>query len=292
MSAHKLSGGTLVFLGALFWSLNSPLVKYLVMDPFLLGGLRALTAGLSLCFFIRPAKLRWNWWMLVYVCSYASLSMCVVLSLKMTSAPIAIGMQYTSTVWLFLAGWICTRKFNVRAAIPILVIIVGVICFMSTGIETGNTAGNCIALCEGIFFSLMTVSARKSCGTNPIGLTAIANLFTGIVVLTLFHDRLDGIFLMSGMDILIILILGAIQVGAGYCFYNMGVLLTSPQKASIIALWEMILGPVWVALFLREYPSPLELTGFLIIILGIVLDSPVSDRFFHMIHIPVQSAHA
>ena len=41
----------------------------------------------------------------------------------------------------------------------------------------------------------------------------------------------------------------------------------------MIALWEMILGPAWVAIFLKEYPSPMVLCGFLFILTGMVIDS-------------------
>ena len=50
----------------------------------------------------------------------------------------------------------------------------------------------------------------------------------------------------------------------------------SAQKASVIALWEMILGPVWVALFLKEYPSPIVLAGFVIILAGMLLDTKIN----------------
>ncbi len=69
------------------------------------------------------------------------------------------------------------------------------------------------------------------------------------------------------------LVLGVVQVAGGYGFYNLGVQRVTPQKASIIALWEMILGPVWVALFLKEYPTLPVIIGFLIILIGMILDA-------------------
>ena len=69
------------------------------------------------------------------------------------------------------------------------------------------------------------------------------------------------------------LVLGVVQVGGGYAFYNVGIQKISAQKASIIALWEMILGPVWVALFLKEYPTPMVLAGFALILAGMLLDA-------------------
>jgi drug/metabolite transporter (DMT)-like permease len=68
-------------------------------------------------------------------------------------------------------------------------------------------------------------------------------------------------------------VLGVVQLGCGYAFYNMGVQKVSPQKASLLALWEMLLGPLWVAIFLQEYPSALVLIGFAVILVGMLLDA-------------------
>ena len=83
---------------------------------------------------------------------------------------------------------------------------------------------------------------------------------------------------MTSMDWIIMLVLGILQIGAGYACYNVGIQKISAQKASVIALWEMILGPVWVALFLKEYPTPMVLTGFIIILLGMLLDSLMNSE--------------
>ena len=277
----SVSGGVLVFLGAVFWSLNSPLVKFLTLDSLLICGLRSLIAGCVLAAAIRPKRLVWNGWMLVYVCSYAGLCLSIIQALSTTSAPVAIGMQYTATIWLFLVNLIKTRKASVRSAIPVLVIFTGVVFFMCSGADAASQTGNLIALSEGIFFALMTVSAKKVAGTNPIGLTAIANLFTGIVVFLISPGVLCGIPAMTKTDWIVILILGIVQVGGGYAFYNMGIQKISAQKASVIALWEMILGPIWVAVFLKEYPSLLVLVGFVIILAGMLLDAFINTEHSH-----------
>jgi len=275
-SKFQLSGGVLVFLGAFFWSLNSPLVKFLTLDSMLVCGLRSLIAAVALCAFIRPKQLNWNIWMLVYVCSYAALCMTIIMALKMTSAPIAIGMQYTATIWLFLVGVIRTKKFRMKSFIPVCVIFAGVVFFMCSGTDATSSTGNLIALSEGVIFAVMTVSSKKAAGTNVIGMTAVANIFTGLLVTVLFPSSMSQIAHMTGQDWIIMVILGVIQVGGGYCFYNMGVQKVSAQKASVISLWEMILGPIWVALFLKEYPSIPVLIGFVIILIGMLLDAKLN----------------
>jgi len=284
MSGFRLSGSVLVFLGALFWSLNSPLVKFLTLDPIMMCGLRSLIAAVALCGFIRPKRLNWNGWMLLYVCSYAALCLSIIVALTMTSAPVAIGMQYTATIWLFLVGVIRTKKFDVKSAIPVAIIFLGVVFFMLSGTDAASSTGNMIALMEGVFFALMTVSSKKAAGTNVIGMTAVANIFTGVLMCIIFPANMATISGMTTRDWVVMIILGVVQVGGGYCFYNMGVQKVSAQKASIISLWEMILGPVWVALFLKEYPTIPVLIGFVIILVGMFLDAktnttPVEAEF-------------
>ena len=278
MGRFRCSGGIMVFLGALFWSLNSPLVKFLTLNALLICGLRSVIAAVALLPTIRPKQLRWNGWMLMYVCSYAGLCVSVILALSLTSAPVAVGMQYTATIWLFLLGLVQKKPFTLRAFFPVLVISLGVVCFMCSGTDGASQAGNLIALAEGVFFACLTVSSKRAAGTNPLGLTTLANAFTGMLVFLLFPSALSGLAEMTAVEWAMMLVLGVIQVGLGYGCYNIGVQQVSAQKASVIALWEMILGPLWVALFLKEYPNFMVMAGLCIILLGMVMDTVFSAQ--------------
>lgn len=278
MKKITLSGGFLVFLGAAFWSLNSPLVKYLSLDPVLICALRSVIAGIALAATIRPKQLSWNGWTLVYVISYTGLCMSIILALGATSAPVAIGMQYTATIWLFLVGLLRTHRFRFKSFLPVLVIFIGVVFFMCSGSDAASQKGNLIALTEGVFFALMTISAKKVAGNNPVGLSAVGNLFAGAVIFLFVPGTVGKMSVMTGLDWVIMLVLGVVQNGAGYAFYNYGIQKVSAQKASVIALWEMILGPVWVALFLKEYPQPTVLIGFVIILLGMLMDALLNSE--------------
>ncbi len=277
----RVSGSVIVFIGALCWSLNSPIVKFLTLDSLLICGLRSAIAAVALAAFIRPKKLHWNGWMLMYVVSYAALCLSIVVSLSLTSAPVAIGMQYTATVWLFLVGFLRTRRFDWRSFIPVLIIMIGVVFFMLSGTDASSSKGNLIALSEGVIFACMTVSSKRAAGDNPLGLTAIANVFTALAMFLCFPAASRGIAAMTAQEWCIMLVLGVVQVAGGYGFYNLGVQRVTPQKASIIALWEMILGPVWVALFLKEYPTLPVIIGFMIILIGMILDAKKDVVFPH-----------
>lgn len=265
-----ISGKWLVFLGALFWSLNAPLIKYLTINPLLICGLRALIAGIVLSPFIRLKKFRFTPWLITYMISYSTLCIGIVIALQYTSAPIAIGMQYSSIIWIFIVHAIISKKFSFKKFSPVFLIILGVFCFMLSGFQDGTSFGNLIALTEGISFALMTVSFQKSSIENPIGITAMANLFCSFFVFLCCPKIINDITLISISEWLILLLLGIVQVGLGYTFYNLGIQKTSAQSAAIISLWEMILGPVWIAIFYHEYPSALVFSGFVIILCGML----------------------
>jgi len=276
MSRFRISGEVLVFLGAFCWSLCSPIVKFLSMDTFLILALRSVFAFAALAAFIRPKKLNWNGWMLMYLCSYTTLTIGIVSALTMTSSAIALGLQNTALIWLSLLVFLRTRRFDKNLFAPVAVILVGVVLFMSTGTGGSDSLGNLIALTGGISYACMTLSAGKAAGDNPIGLTALANLFSVIVIVLLFPERMAGVTEMRGLEWGLVALSGVIQVGGGYTFYNMGLRSVAPQKASIIALWEMIMGPLWVALFLGEYPAVIEVVALVIIMIGIVMDTKLN----------------
>ena len=283
---ERLSGATLVFLGALFWSFNAPLIQFLTLPSILACGLRSLIAGIVLLFVARPKKWLWNRWILTYCLSYAALCFSVVLSLSLTSAPIAIGMQYTAAIWIFLFDVLIHRKFSWRRFLPVLLILIGVLLFMQSGLDDGSVLGNTIALTEGVFFTTMTLSATKIHDVSSLELTTTANLFTGLLLSVLFPSTMMKVTTLSGLEWGIMLFLGIVQIGLGYCFYNAGLKKTSPQKASILAIFEMILGPIWVMIFLHDIPQPKVLTGFAIILLGILLNAFLSQNKENRPNIP------
>ncbi len=265
-------GWILVFLGAVCWSLNSPLVKYMTASAMTICCLRALIAGIALLPFLRPSRLKPDRWTAVYLLSFAGVCITVIASLSMTDAAIAVGMQYTALIWLTLTAILRTRRFRGQPWGPVIMILAGLLLFMSSG-SAGSLTGNLTASSEGILFAVMTASGKRAGQENPLGLTCIANLFTGALVLLIHPQTASEALSMTPSQWGILLVLGVVQVAMGYGLYNLGLQYVSPQRASILALWEMILGPVWVALFLHEYSSGMVIAGFLLILGGICLNA-------------------
>ena len=133
MNRKKVSGNSLVFLGALFWSLNAPLVKLLTLNSILVCGARSLAAAIVLLPFAVKKKLQWNRWTMLYTIFYGLLSLSIILALNLTDSSIAVGMQYTSIIWMWGAAVFCGKRPGYRENIPIILVIIGVAIFMIGG---------------------------------------------------------------------------------------------------------------------------------------------------------------
>ena len=244
MQKNNYIGNLFVFIGAVLWSINAPLVKLLDLNPLLVCGLRSLIAGAVLSPFICLKKIHFSPWLFLYILSYSTLCSSIIIALQHTSAAIAIGMQYSSIIWIFFIHTLYKRTFSIKKFIPVFFIFLGVICFMLSGLTIVTTFGYLIALTEVISFALMTISFQRARIKNPIGVTSLSNMCCGALIFVFSSPEITDAFILSVKDWIVLLILGVIQVGLGYTFINLGVQRTSAQSDAIISLWEMILGTV------------------------------------------------
>lgn len=267
---RKISGELLIFLGALFWSAAAPLVKFMSLDSVLITGVRGLITAAALLPFARLSKLRWNRWLVLYIICYSGLSISIICAFKMTSAAIATGMQYTAVVWLFLASLLQRKRPDRRTVFSVLLILAGIVLFMSMGFDGSGMRGILVAFAEGIFFAGMTVTSKYAAPDNPVGQTAVSSLICGVFVFCVMRPEVQTLRTCPAVDWVLLVTLG-IVAGVGYLTYNMGTARIASQKALIISLSEMILSPLWTAVFLKEAPGARAVLGVLFILTGMVL---------------------
>ena len=273
MKNKNTLGMLLVFIAAVLWSTNSILVKNIELPSMLIGAMRALIAGIVLAPFIRPKKLKFSPKMLLMAVAFTLNSVGVVTAIKLTSAAIAVGMQFTSPIWLYIYSRVKGYPFIKRRVIPLAVLTAGVVISMFSKAEGVTLIGNLIALTTGLSFAVVTQLGKDLGGDNPVGITAINNLFMAAVILPLFcRDSVAQLFTMDTVGWVTPLALGIVQFGGGYVFYTLGLRYTTAARASMISPMEMVLSPVWVAIFMHELPDAVGLIGFLVIIAGIALE--------------------
>lgn len=278
---NDLKGMILVFLGALCWSTNSVLIKSVPLSPFMIAAMRAVIAGLVFLPFIRPKKINWKNPKLYFsLVIYTIQSTLIVVAVKHTSAAIAVGMQFTAPVWIYLVQRLRGYRFYWRRAVPLYILTVGVIISMFSKADDVTMLGNILALITGVTFALVTVFTKDLGNENPLGIVSVNNLFMAAAVIPIFClGDFGELWTLSTNSWLMLFALGIGQFGMGYALYSIGLKYTSSARAAMISPMEMVLSPVWVALFIGSLPDVIGLVGFLTIIAGIALEVVFSLRY-------------
>jgi len=274
----SLAGALMVLTAALLWSSNAPLVRWVTVDPFTTASLRSLIAAAVLAPLFRPKKVRFSKDLLCFLGCFTALSTGVVLAIKMTGAPIAVGMQYTSGLWLFLCSRPKKKDFALSRIWPLAILSAGVIISMFSKADNVTMVGNLIALTTGFSFAGMTHFAKKIDTDHPINLSFLGNLTLGIITMLIAHPAPATFAAISTTEWLVFLYLGAIQIGVAYSLYYAGLRYTSASTASMLAPLEMILGPIWSAIFLMQYPDWIGIVGFVLVIIGVMGEAIRTSR--------------
>ena len=256
--AHLNHGRLLILLAALLWSLAGIFIKFLDLHPLTIVFYRSLFAALVFMPFLKRADFCLGTSLITSALSYTAAISAFVAANKLTTAANAIVLQYTAPIFVFLFARFALGEKISRLngfALAMSMSGVGVIAFDSAGAPA--MAGILTALLSGVFFAVYMVNLRKAEDVNPIYLTWINNIACALLLLPFVGSRLA----LHDHQGWILAVMGAVQLGTPYFLFSKGLQTVSLQEASLIALIEPVLNPLWVALAVGEIPSIATFAG-------------------------------
>ena len=265
-------GFILILIATFCWSLNAPLVKYLDdVNALMICAMRASFGGVLLLPFLLKGGIPRNRWTVMYVVGTGGVGLTVIAALHLTNSAIAVGMQYTAMIWLMIISAVQRRTLRGEPWKPALLVLAGLMLFMASGMGQGTSmAGNLVALSESVFLAMCSVGGRRAGGSNPLGLTCLASLILGAVLLLVLPGSFEQLAGFHGREWLVFLLIGLFPMAGGYGLFNIALRHVTPQTGSLIASFEMILGPLWVAIFLGEQSPAMVIAGLALIFAGVM----------------------
>ncbi len=192
-----------------------------------------------------------------------------IYSIQNTSVANAMLLFATTPFIAAVLGWLLLRE-PVRAAtwIAITVAIGGIAIMIAD--KSGSVAlkGSLAALGSAFGFAVFTVALRWGRTGEMLpavflsGLLAIAITLAICIAsgLSLFVSPNDGSIAMG---------MGVLQVGAGLILYTLGSRSLPAAELALLSLAEVLLGPLWVWLFLGETASVNTLIGGAVLLVAI-----------------------
>jgi len=117
---------------------------------------------------------------------------------------------------------------------------------------------------SGFFYGLFLIWLRRVRYADPIAITFVNCM--GVAVLFSFALLKRDV---DVEDLGLLFVMGAVQFALPYLLFTRGLREVESSEASLLALIEPVLNPVWVALFYGEEPTAATIAGGAIILLGL-----------------------
>lgn len=156
--------------------------------------------------------------------------------------------------------------------LSMVVALAGIAIMVGNGIAVGNTLGNVLALGSACSFAVFTIALRRWRDAGMLPSVMLGGLMTAAVAGIACYVTGDG-FAVSERDLALSAGMGFIQVGLGLVLCTIGARSVPAAEVALLTLSEVILGPLWVALFLSEIPSTATLIGGAVLLFALVINT-------------------
>ena len=166
-------------------------------------------------------------------------------------------------------GWIILRE-SVRKAtwVAMVFAMIGIAIMVLNGISAGRMGGNISAIASAAGFAIFTIALRWGKLEDMLPAVFLAGVFAIIVSAGVCQFAGYG-FDVPANDIAIALAMGVFQVGLGLSVYTIGSKVVPAAELTLLSMTEVLLGPIWVWLFIGETASFYTLVGGMILMLAI-----------------------
>ncbi len=286
-----MQGTFSITLAAILWSSGGVLIKAISLDAYQISFWRSLFAIFTIFAIVKPRHLTFDTSTIIASFAYAFTLIFFVIATKLTTAANAILLQYTAPIYVLLfSRFLLNETVSKTQLVLVIVALAGMVIFFLDSISPQGVKGNVFAIMSGFFFGLFLLLSRKNRREHPIDAVLLGNGLIVLICSTImmygaFHDPRGAAdeyilygYAISTADSVMVAFLGILQIGIPYILFTRGIKFVRALDASLIAMLEPVLNPVWVFLFVGESPSLYTVTGGLIILAAVALQSVFTTR--------------
>jgi drug/metabolite transporter (DMT)-like permease len=192
---------------------------------------------------------------------FAIASTCFIMALHRTSVANVLIIQSLSPFMAGLLGWVwmgerVARRTWLAMGVALLGSAIMVSRYFYSTPATGSPSGDLLAFAVALAFALATVFLRHRRQVQMLPAAALAAALTSVVA---SGSATPGA--ADAGDLARLAFFGAGQLGLGMILFTAGARRIPVAEASLIAVLESVLGPVWVWLALGENPGLPSLVG-------------------------------
>jgi drug/metabolite transporter, DME family len=267
----------------LLWSLGGLFIKALTVNPAWQSSALGITFHRSLFAFLclapllrgrKPPRAADSAASIIF---YTLLLALYVASTQGTTAANAIFLQYTAPLYALVLGpWFFQEPLRRGDVWALAVAMIGIAVLFFGNFEGGERGPLLMGAGSGIMFGLFLLWLRRMRYADPVAVTGVNN--AGVALLSgiaLFFYRPGEVTLVPRALLWephllpvagVLALMGCLQIAVPYVLFSYGLRRIPGVEASLLALVEPLLNPVWVALFIGETPTPETIAGGALIV--------------------------
>jgi drug/metabolite transporter (DMT)-like permease len=203
-------------------------------------------------------------WAVAAAFSVSSIGMVVALT-KTSVAVVLVIFALSPLAAAVLAWFLIGERVRGYTWIAIGVTVAGVAYMVSGPGAGGSTAGALIALVIPLAFGFGTVMIRRHSEIAMAPAMLLSAAMSTVISLP-FANPLS----VTRHDLLLLLAFGFLQLGVGLAIFSVGAARAPATDVALISMLEPIMGPIWVWIFMNEYPGIPALIGGTIVFVALV----------------------
>lgn len=271
---NRKKGILWIAVASIMFSTSGFLIKAVTANAVTVAVLRAGISGVAFAPFIEWKKLRFDKNFIALIISYTLLTFCFIHATKMTTAANAIILQCTAPLWIYLFYLLSRRKkFCFSEFWPRLAIIAGIAVILIDPANIGGEngfLGILLGIGAGMAYAVEQLFMEKDYPMNDLSKIGVINLVMAVIFTLIFWNQVTFTGLPT-TDWLMLAFLGIFQIGLPYVMLFKGVRAVSAFESSVLVMIEPIFNPIWVCIFIGEFPTGYTIAGYVFILVGIFL---------------------
>ena len=257
-----------VFAAGLMWSTGGLFIKLITLNAMQICFFRSLWAALVFIIIFKKNIFYANLFTFINALLYTGVLIFFVSATKITTAANAIFLQYTAPIYVLIFEPLINKtKYEKANIITIIVCFIGMSLFFIGKLSPGDMWGNTIGLLSGVALAGFLLGMRKNKKEYQFSSIFYGNILVSLFCLSSMFGKLD----LSVSNLLMVSFLGIFQIGIAYAVFSYGLMRVYAIEASLIAMIEPVLNPVWVFIGYGEVPSIMAIIGGIIIITAIAV---------------------
>jgi len=272
---ERTRGRLFVALAAIAWSTAGLLQRELTVDTATQVAGRAVFAAVGLLAYVAVAE---RGGVLRAFRAIGRGGIAIVALLGASSASFFIALNHASVAnvlfWQALApifaaalGTLLGERVSRRTWFAMVVALAGV-ALMVGGPGSASLLGQALSMATAASFAATLVLTRHYREVSMAPATCLSQVAVFVLAAPFAHPGQAG-----GEDVALLATLGVCQIGLGFVFLTIGGRLIPAGEVALITLLEIVLGPLWVWIFLGERPATLTLVGGAVVLAAVLVQA-------------------